>query len=266
MRAQTIAAAETFRVSGGDRVQTALAHLWDDLKAVHRANVMDNKKDDDGDGVADVDQISKQALMTRKAALVLKTVNPNRLLQATGALAQAFAGVCATLKLQFAKVISVAVSISDNVRPLLLQFLAPALVSVIPCDFHHWIFPVIDVMAKVLGMSLAWFLFRVIAAGCCPRIAVWQEPTPACMHSPLGAPRSTCLGAEHARVPAIFLKYQGMRSALGRHGRPGMHISIHLSISVYLSIYLSICICIRYMYVCVCMVGRGCQEQCAPSR
>ena len=51
MRTQTIAAAETFRVSGGDRVQTALAHLWDDLKAVHRANVMDNKKDDDGDGV-----------------------------------------------------------------------------------------------------------------------------------------------------------------------------------------------------------------------
>ena len=32
-------------------MQTALAHLWDDLKAVHRANVMDNKKDDDGDRI-----------------------------------------------------------------------------------------------------------------------------------------------------------------------------------------------------------------------
>ena len=199
MRTQTIAAAETFRVSGGDRVQTALAHLWDDLKAVHRANVMDNKKDDDGDGVADVDQISKQALMTRKAALVLKTVNPNRLLQATGALAQAFAGVCATLKLQFAKVISVAVSISDNVRPLLLQFLAPALVSVIPRDFHHWIFPAIDVMAKVLGMSLAWCLFRVIAAGCCPRIA------DACMHAqPVGRTAQRMFGCRACPRPCDF--------------------------------------------------------------
>jgi len=32
----TIAAGETFRVSGGDRVKKCLALLWDDLKAVHQ--------------------------------------------------------------------------------------------------------------------------------------------------------------------------------------------------------------------------------------
>ena len=102
----TIAAGETFRVSGGDRVVTCLSLIWTDLKAVHEANKVDNKKDDDNDGVADVDQISKQQLATRKIGLVLRTVNPNRILQASGGLAQAFAGVCATLKLQFARVIS----------------------------------------------------------------------------------------------------------------------------------------------------------------
>lgn len=160
----TIAAGETFRVSGGDRVKKCLALLWDDLKAVHQANMLDNKKDDDNDGIADVDQIDKQQLMTRKISLVLKTVNPNRVLEAWGGLAQAFAGVCATLKLQFARVISLAVSIADQIRPVLVQFVAPALVQIMPSDYHHWIFPMIDVASKLIGGSIAWFLFRVLAA------------------------------------------------------------------------------------------------------
>ena len=160
----TIAAGETFRVSGGDRVVSCLTLIWTDLKAVHEANMLDNKKDDDNDGIADVDQISKQELATRKIALVLKTVNPNRVLQASGGLAQAFAGVCATLKLQFARVISLAISISDSIRPVMVQFVAPALIAVIPSDYHHWIFPMIDVACKAIGASIAWFLFRVLAA------------------------------------------------------------------------------------------------------
>ena len=126
--------------------------------------MLDNKKDDDNDGVADVDQIDKQQLMTRKISLVLKTVNPNRVLEAWGGLAQAFAGVCATLKLQFARVISLAVSIADQIRPVLVQFVAPALVQIMPSDYHHWIFPMIDVASKLIGGSIAWFLFRVLAA------------------------------------------------------------------------------------------------------
>jgi hypothetical protein len=126
--------------------------------------MLDNKKDDDGNGIADVNEINKQQLMTRKLALVLKTVNPNRMLEAWGGLAQAFAGVCAILKVQFAKVISLAVSIADQLRPVMVQFVAPAMVQILPSDYHHWIFPVIDVMSKVIGGSIAWFLFRVLAA------------------------------------------------------------------------------------------------------
>ena len=126
--------------------------------------MLDNKKDDDGNGIADVNEIDKQQLMTRKLALALKTVNPNRMLEAWGGLAQAFAGVCAILKVQFAKVISLAVSIADQLRPVMVQFVAPAMVQILPSDYHHWIFPVIDVMSKVIGGSCAWFLFRVLAA------------------------------------------------------------------------------------------------------
>mmetsp|Transcript_14521 Transcript_14521/g.21198 ORF Transcript_14521/g.21198 Transcript_14521/m.21198 type:complete len:456 (+) Transcript_14521:91-1458(+) len=160
----TIAAAETFRVSGGDEALSYLTHIWEELVTVHQANQADNKRDDDGDGVADVDQISKQQLMSRKTSLFLKTVNPSKLLDAYGGLAKAFAGVCATLKLQFAKVIALAVSIADAIRPVMIQFVAPLLVALIPSDYHKWVYPIIDVFCKIFAGSVAWFLYRIVAA------------------------------------------------------------------------------------------------------
>jgi len=64
----------------------------------------------------------------------------------------------------FARVTSLAISISDSIRPVMVQFVAPALIAVIPSDYHHWIFPMIDVACKAIGASIAWFLFRVLAA------------------------------------------------------------------------------------------------------
>lgn len=160
----TVAAVEAFRVSGGEYALKCLKHIWEELVIVHQANQDDNKRDDDGDGVADIHQISKQALMSRKMALVLKSVNPSKLLDAYGGLAQACAGVCATLKLQFAKVIALAASIADKMRPVMIQFVAPILVAIIPADYHKWVGPIIDVFCKMVAGSVAWFMYRVVAA------------------------------------------------------------------------------------------------------
>jgi len=160
----TIAAAETFRVSGGEEALTYLTHIWEELVTVHQANQADNQRDDDGDGVADIEQISNKQLMSRKMSLFLKTVNPSKLLDAYGGLAKAFAGVCATLKLQFAKVIALAVSIADAIRPVMIQFVAPLLIAFIPTDYHKWVYPIIDVFCKMFAGSLAWFLYRIVAA------------------------------------------------------------------------------------------------------
>lgn len=67
-------------------------------------------------GVADVDQLSGQQLISRKLAIVLRNVNPDRCLQAIGALAQAFAGVVATLKLQFARTVITKTLKDEDVR------------------------------------------------------------------------------------------------------------------------------------------------------
>lgn len=44
-------------MSGGERVQTALLDLYTDYEIYRKAEAEDNEKDDDGDGVKDVNQI-----------------------------------------------------------------------------------------------------------------------------------------------------------------------------------------------------------------
>jgi hypothetical protein len=44
-------------MSGGERVQSSLVDLYADYMLYREAELEDNKKDDDGDGVADVKQI-----------------------------------------------------------------------------------------------------------------------------------------------------------------------------------------------------------------
>jgi hypothetical protein len=91
-------------------------------------------------------------------------VDPSKLLNAYGGIATAFAGVCATLKLQFAKVIALAVSIADFMRPIMIQFVGPLLVAMIPSDYVKWVSPLIDVFCKLVAGSIAWYLYRIVAA------------------------------------------------------------------------------------------------------
>ena len=160
----TVAAVETFRVSGGTEALKYLNDIWEESKLVYKANKEDNKVDADGDGIADVKQMSAKAVATRKVSLVLKTINPSKLLEAYGGLAKAFAGVCATLKLQFAKVISLAVSIADAMRPVMTKLVGPIMVALVPKDYQKWISPLIDVFCKFVAGSIAWFLYRIVAA------------------------------------------------------------------------------------------------------
>ena len=68
------------------------------------ANSVDDSKDDDNDGIADVLQISNEELMKRKCLLFLRTVDPKRITDAIGGINAGFLAVAATLKMQFAKV------------------------------------------------------------------------------------------------------------------------------------------------------------------
>lgn len=81
-----IAAVEAYKMAGWESTVVFLKDLQKDFLAVWEANKEDDKEDLDGDGIADVKQISAQELAQRKLRLVLVTVEPQRLTRALAGL------------------------------------------------------------------------------------------------------------------------------------------------------------------------------------
>lgn len=88
-----IAAVEAFRMCGYETVVNSVKILHQDFVKVTEEMKKDDKKDDNNDGVADVNQISNQELVTRKAMLFLRTVEPIRITTALAAINAGFLAV-----------------------------------------------------------------------------------------------------------------------------------------------------------------------------
>ncbi|CAN0019210.1 unnamed protein product [Ectocarpus fasciculatus] len=159
----TIAAIEAFNMTGGEKVMLCVHDLKQDIKALHYASKEDDKRDDDHDGIPDVKQISPEKLLTRKTALALRVVNPDRATNAITGIWQGYMGVLVVLKFRFAKVIALAVSIGNNLRPIVAKIFGPALAFVIPREYHQWIAPMINYFCKFVAMTVAWWIQRLIS-------------------------------------------------------------------------------------------------------
>lgn len=158
-----IAAAEAFRVSGWDRLVTCVTDINEDFQLLLKANEEDDKKDDDKDGVADVDQMDSRTLLSRKIHLFMVTVNPERLMQAIGGIGQACAAAVAVVKVEFARTVALAVSIADNIKKPAALVITPVLARVLPVEYHKWINPTITTTCRLVAMSVAWYIQRVLS-------------------------------------------------------------------------------------------------------
>ncbi|CAM9297102.1 unnamed protein product [Discosporangium mesarthrocarpum] len=159
----TIAAIEAFNMTGGEKVYLCLSELAQDVKAFNEASAIDNKKDDDADGIPDVDQISAEQLVTRKTALLLKVIDPDRATGAVTVFFNGYMGVLVVLKFKFARTVALAVSIGNYMRPMAAWLLGPGLAFVIPKDYHHWIASLINYFCKLVAMTIAWWIQRLIS-------------------------------------------------------------------------------------------------------
>ncbi|CAN0262968.1 unnamed protein product, partial [Ectocarpus sp. 12 AP-2014] len=72
-------------------------------------------------------------------------------------------GVLVVLKFRFAKVVALAVSIGNNLRPIVAKIFGPALAFVIPREYHQWIAPMINYFCKFVAMTVAWWIQRLIS-------------------------------------------------------------------------------------------------------
>lgn len=163
--AASITAMEAARVCGWERTKTALLSLYEDVTEIQKINDADNKKDDDGDGVADVDQMTAQQLATRKMGLALIAIkDPEKISAAIGGLYTSWIAVQAVLRIEFAKTIALGISIADNVGPWAKTIFIPILTALIPKEYHHWIPTIIGYVVKTIAVAIAWYLQMVISA------------------------------------------------------------------------------------------------------
>jgi hypothetical protein len=129
--ANTIAAVEAFKHSGYEKARTCFHDLKKAASDVYEANEQDNLRDDNLDGIADIDQIDKRQLLSRKITLLIRTVDPTVLQQAFIGLYQGFIGVLATLKFKFAKSIALGLSVGNMAKRPLAVLLTPTLKHVL---------------------------------------------------------------------------------------------------------------------------------------
>ena len=133
--------------------------------AVQAASEIDNSVDDDHDGVADVDQISSQALLRRKTVLAMTTIQePERLKKAVGNLWTAYVSVLATLRLEFARTTSLALAIVEMIKFPIMRWIIPPLMMFLGSDLSHWAKTFVEVTLNVIAMVVAWYMQMIISS------------------------------------------------------------------------------------------------------
>lgn len=160
-----IAAVEAMRQCGFSTLTKALGELADEVNHLKLKSEEDDTKDDDNDGIADVHQITPSALVARKFALYLtQTKDPERISTCFTTITTIFAGVIATLKLQFARTVSLGVTIGECLKPLAEKSLLPLLQKIVPASYHKWLPTLIGTLCKSIAVTIAWTIQRVISA------------------------------------------------------------------------------------------------------
>jgi hypothetical protein len=110
------------------------------------------------------EELSPHKRFGRKTRIVLATVDPVKINTALGALYVTWLGVSAVLEKQFARTISLSVTIAEYLYPTMSFLVAPPFRLLIPNDLHRWIPLIVGWGCKALAMSVAWKLQRILSA------------------------------------------------------------------------------------------------------
>ena len=146
----SIAAIEAFRTMGYERAKTDIDKVVEQLREVEAANAADNLVDDDGDGIADVDQTPPNELMRRKMVLVMTTIDePGRINAAIASVWAALLAVLATLRLEFAASTAIALGIVDMIKFPMLRLSTPGMLALLGPTLKHWCEPLIEFKARL---------------------------------------------------------------------------------------------------------------------
>lgn len=152
-----IAAAEAYRMCGYATTLQCLKDLHEDFEKVLQESRVDDAKDE-------AQHLTPSELAQRKTLLFLRSVEPSRLSHAVYGLNSGFFAVIATLKLSFAKAITLGNAIGKVIEAPVKRFAVPAFESCLPVEYQKWAEPTVEYMVRSTCISLAWLLQRVLSA------------------------------------------------------------------------------------------------------
>eukprot|EP00814_Leptocylindrus_danicus_P020403 CAMPEP_0116015678 /NCGR_PEP_ID=MMETSP0321-20121206/6990_1 /TAXON_ID=163516 /ORGANISM="Leptocylindrus danicus var. danicus, Strain B650" /LENGTH=326 /DNA_ID=CAMNT_0003485515 /DNA_START=67 /DNA_END=1047 /DNA_ORIENTATION=- len=158
------AALQAARLSGWDSLVGALKNLNQEIQVILEADKKDSLKDEDGDGIADVNELDSKEFFERKTKLVLTKINPTKVDDALSTIYKVWLGVAAALAIKFARTISLALSLADAINKPVMKYAGPFLEKAVPKEYSRWIPVVVAWITKSIGMSIAWYIQTIISA------------------------------------------------------------------------------------------------------
>lgn len=160
----TLSAFEAFRQCGGEETYAAIRDLRTQFSLARAASREDSIRDDDGDGIPDVEQISRKELFKRKSHVVMASTDPEALDRGFQGVYTAWLAVVAVLKLEYAQMIAIASAIGSFLAKLLRVPLTSILVHVMNEDVHKWIPQCVSYFSKVVAITVAWYIQKILSA------------------------------------------------------------------------------------------------------
>ena len=185
--AAAIAAVEAWRQMGWQRSYRDISIVYEQMRLVYDASERDDRLDEDGNGIVDVDEIAPADLAKRKLTLAMRTVEEPDKLQvyaaalrshsrqaphiarwlmwmlavvlqtAMGSLWAAYLAVLATRRLQFARIAAMALGIAEMVSPPLLKIFSPPLQEALGNKLKHWVPTLITTTINFVAIGFAWY-------------------------------------------------------------------------------------------------------------
>lgn len=159
-----IASVEGFELGGFANLRQSLKDLYSQASAAWEASKKDDEVDADGDGIADVKQISARKLYVRKVLLCAKVVDPAKVQENCLHISTGVLSVLAVLKMEFARAIALGAQVSTLLKRQVDEKVIPAIVPLVPDELQKWVEPVTGFIVKTVVCSLAMAVARIVSA------------------------------------------------------------------------------------------------------
>eukprot|EP00573_Skeletonema_grethae_P001869 CAMPEP_0201687122 /NCGR_PEP_ID=MMETSP0578-20130828/1313_1 /ASSEMBLY_ACC=CAM_ASM_000663 /TAXON_ID=267565 /ORGANISM="Skeletonema grethea, Strain CCMP 1804" /LENGTH=306 /DNA_ID=CAMNT_0048171247 /DNA_START=107 /DNA_END=1030 /DNA_ORIENTATION=+ len=158
------AAVQAAEHGGLTTVKIALKALGEEVIIIVNESKKDDKVDDDGDGTPDTEQLSPRILMERKVKLVLTKMNPEKVNTAISSIYKVWIAVLAVLKIEFARTVALAMTISAFFKRFVNRYIVPKVDSATPAEYKKWVPVLADWACKSIGVGIAWKIQTIITA------------------------------------------------------------------------------------------------------